>query len=380
MAGTHPFKPGVQVVHPQHGLGVVTHEGDDYIGIHFEEMGEALLKLEASGLRLAPLEGVTDLPLVRPPVELVDEPPRNWPESTFAFEVAETDSHSMGSHWSPFYDDPQQIVEQIPHILEQALPQSGYGEAFPALRQQPSEWADGWVMSWPYRNRGVATVIRKGRDVNEFASIFPFHDSGAQITLTLDRVIVWENGVEAQIEATIGPARVCFYDRSFVINRLHYEAGRPYDFVLTGIAYRAAIPEPREITVRQNPEVLAWLNRNADGEDSAAYQPEMKLSIGDMAMLMPIDEWDRDDYHFSGPVNAVETVDDMLGQQAWLVDVTVIRDLEADEPDIDITVLITERSWDETEPPTVGQTISGALWLQGRLWSNSPQAKTAGPG
>jgi len=83
-------------------------------------------------------------------------------------------------------------------------------------------------------------------------------------------------------------------------------------------------------------------------------------------MWLPIDTWDADDYQFRGPVKTVTSIDDVLGQRVWRVRITVMR---FEDEDADLDVFITERAWEDSEPPAVGQDIEGELWLQGRLWS-----------
>ncbi len=83
-------------------------------------------------------------------------------------------------------------------------------------------------------------------------------------------------------------------------------------------------------------------------------------------MLLPIDEWDRDDYRFHGPVKSVKAVE-MLDQAGWMVRASVMRGLE-DERDVDLDILVTRRVLGDGAPPAIGQDIEGCLWLQGYLW------------
>ena len=80
---------------------------------------------------------------------------------------------------------------------------------------------------------------------------------------------------------------------------------------------------------------------------------------------MPVEDWDRDDYWFRGPVRSVKAFDDWLGQSGWRVRVCV---MQMDTEDAELDVFVTSRSWSGDEPPQVGEDMEGALWLQGRLW------------
>jgi hypothetical protein len=47
---TKTYKKGSNVFHPEHGKGIVIQEGDEYIGVRFEQGGEALLRLDKANL------------------------------------------------------------------------------------------------------------------------------------------------------------------------------------------------------------------------------------------------------------------------------------------------------------------------------------------
>jgi hypothetical protein len=115
----------------------------------------------------------------------------------------------MGSHWEPFYDDAQEALLDLPAILKQSLMQTGYGEVYAAKRETPEHWLTGWHLAWPYRTHGLMATIRTGNGANELVSVFPFQDAGIQHSVIIHQVIVWESGVEAQIEVSLGPAFFC---------------------------------------------------------------------------------------------------------------------------------------------------------------------------
>lgn len=361
------FRLGDRVVHPEHGAGVITQEGEEYLGVLFDEHGEALIKFESSGMCLAG-EAHENPTVSLMKAENTGQTLQQWPESTFIFESGNENSHAMGGHWEPFYEDMQEALERLPEIIEQATPQTGYAEFYPPHRIIPDHWDTGWILAWPYRDHGISVIVKHTHTGNEVVSIFPFYDHGAQITLALDHIRVWGNGVEAQVDAKIGEALISFYDTQFYINRACYEAGRSYDFLITGIAYKAGLLLQKEIKITQKDVVVDWLNRNVRADGEPLYEKEMTVNTEGMSLLMPVPEWDRDDYQFSGPVTEVKPVEDLLGQKAWLVSITVLREIGPDNQDVDMKFIITERAWQEDTPLMPGQTITGTVWLQGRLW------------
>lgn len=344
---------GSRIDHPLHGRGTVTFVGTDYLGIAFDGSGEALIRREA-------LE--KDAPMVEAPAE----PPREalpWPTSTFVPEGADA-RHFAGSHWDPFVEDAQEIMARLPEIVPSTLVQTGYGEHRQAARAVPDEWPKGIQLVWPLRVQGLAVILRIEKEANMIVSLFPFFATGSQHTLTLREVCVWEGGLEAQITASWGEGEVTFFDTQYLINRAWYEAGKAYDFILSGMAYGAGPAEKREWKINRHPDEVAWMNRRLK-EGEAPHEVECTVTLDGAAMFLPISEWDVDDYSFHAPVKSVEEFKDWLGQDGWKVRATVMR---FGDEDADLDIVITRRAWSGNAPPQVGQDIEGRLWLQGYLW------------
>jgi hypothetical protein len=352
------FEPGQRVNHPKHGPCVVTFVGEEYIGVEFEGGSHALLKRESFVPK--PDEGAGGAPEEEAPAE-----PLPWPTSTFVRERPDA-KHFMGSHWEPFFDSADTVLKQLPQIAPRAQLWIGFADTYPAPRQAPGDWARGFALVWPAQRQGLILTVRVGGETNDIMSLFPFISDGTQHTLRLDRVTVWESGVEAQIEATWGDASITFFDAGFLVNRGWYEAGEDYDFILTGIAYSAKPATVIELPVTPHPDDLAWQRALAEKRGEPPLEPMTSLQLEGAALLIPIPEWDADDYEFRAPVKSVkEIAGDVLGQTGWIVRATVMR---FDDRDADLDILITRRAWKGEAPPAVGKDIGGRLWLRGRLW------------
>lgn len=355
---TQDIKIGSRIDHPEHGTGVVTFVGDDYLGVSFDDLGDALIRREALEAAGAPSEPA-DAPASRASLP--------WPESTFVAEKPGT-AHYLGSHWAPFADSAEQMLTRLPEMIQAATVQRGYGSLVPDGQPAPADWPKGHQLAWPPQAiHGAALIVAVEEDSNVLASIFPFFGEGIQHTVTLQEVRVWAGGLEAQITATVGAAELQFFDTRYVIDRAQYVAGRGYDFILAGIAYTAGPAEKREWTIEQNAEVVAWMNRNLK-EGEAPHERQATFRMDGAAVLLPIAEWDIDDYSFHGPVKSVAAFEGWLGQDGWRVRTTVMRD---GDTDIDLDIVITQRAWSGDAPPQVGQDIEGRLWLQGHLWRPS---------
>jgi hypothetical protein len=291
---------------------------------------------------------------------------QDWPVDTFSFENEEAAPHAMGSHWEPF-GGLKPWFERLGEILQGEHPKQRFRDANDkgCPRIDPSEWPVGYVAAWPDEVKGLCTVhsIDLERKEVNLESLFPFFAEGARHTMTLEEVCVWNSGYEAHIIGTLGEAEIIFYDTAYLPNRAWYKIRQHYDFTLTGLAYSAR-PAPYEpFTVRQDPEVAAWIARMRR-EQGEEVLPGLEpiFSMKGMASLLPIEEWDRDDYTFRGPVLSVREVE-MLDEPAWLLEVTVLRF----SGDLNLNILVTRRVWEGERPPQVGEDVEGRLWLQGYM-------------
>ncbi len=345
-----PPEVGSRFRHDEYGEGTVTYVGEDYFSVSFDGGGRILLRLEAFGQQVREENS---------PVQATIP----WPQSTFIHEEEEG-QHFLGSHWDPFVDDRAEIFGRLPEIMPEALVATGFAESRRPARREPDEWPAGFILNWPLRIQGLSMVIRVDDEANNMVSIFPFYATGSQHTLIVKSVKVWESGLEAQITAAWGETEVSFFDTSFPINRIWYERNETFDFILTGIAYNVRPAANKEISFRQHPEVVEWVNRELVPEEPLT-DSEFVISMEGASVFLPVEGWDIDEYRFHAPVKEVSEFSDWLGQDGWKVRATVMR---FDEVDADLDILITRRAWHGDDPPRVGEDIEGRLWLQGYLW------------
>lgn len=357
---TSEFQPGDRVVHPSFGIGVVIRcEGAERVEVEFDRSGKKMLALEYANLRLA-----TDRDEAAGVAAFND-----WRlRQIQAFEQeGDGTEHFMGSHWDPFFED-REVFDRLPSVLAESHLLDGFASND---RYQPPyppafDWPTGFYLSWPRRQEGLALAVKVGETENTIVSIYPFVGHGTEHSIEINKVHVWESGLEAQIEATLKDAQITFFDPLFAINRGWYAAGDQYQFVMAGIAYSCRLARDRPFTIKHPPEVLALLQERAREQGGDMPEPEETVHTKGMAMFLPIEAWDRDDYRFHGPVKSVKPME-MLGQEAWMVRAAILRTLK-DDQDIDLDIVVTRRVWGGGGAPEVGQDVEGTLWLQGYLW------------
>lgn len=371
MATEQHFEINDRIMHADYGPGVVTFVGDNYLGLRFPDLGDMLQRCDASKISrwTTEAEAAWQDDMVCK-TAIADRPKIDWPQSTFEHEAPDT-SHYMGSHWPPFVDDAADIVKDLPNMLENAQLMESIGNHRKSFRELPRDWPQGFHLVWPMQRRGIILTccIDAAQQQTQLMSFYPFNSEGVQHTLTINSVAVWEGQAEAQITANLGEAQITFFDAHFLINRLWYEVDRRYEFILTGIAYAAKPSQVMEIPFTPNPDQVAWRNllRNDSNEDNEWELPSV-INLSGMASLLPMTDWDRDEYSFRGPVKSVKPIDDFLGQTGWQARVTVMRLSDYETEDVDLDIVITRRIWQQERAPEVGMDIEGTLWLQGYLW------------
>lgn len=359
-----PYNAGDKVTDARYGFATVTFVGDERVGLRFESGGkDALIRMDQLNLSAGWNEEVIQVPCETEMPALL-----SWPASTFAVEDG-SQEHFMYSHWDPFDPGAAEIIlQRLSAIVPESKVLGGYGQFFNPPRPEPEEWRKGTHLVWPeqYRRMGMVLTLAMGEQSNELQAFYPYVDTGVEIELVLQKVVVRENGVEAQISALWGEAAIDFFDTAFLINRGWYESGSRYAFVLAGLAYSALPARAMDIPLPLAPEDIAWQRMLA--AESGAEIPEIPdhISFDGAAIFLPVEGWDLDDYHFRGPVVKVEPFDDFLGQSGWRVRVTVMR---FGDEEANLDVFITRLVWEGEEEPQAGQEIEGRLWLQGRLWN-----------
>lgn len=364
-----------KVTHTGYGFATVTFVGAEYIGPRFEaDGGHALFRKGDEGIQRG-----WDASLLTEETLEEETRPLPWPDSTFVQEPADA-QHYMGSHWEPFFDDVRSaLFQQLPTIVPEASPLQRASGVDEACRAEPADWATGGRhLVWPGQdaNLGLVMTLQLGEQANQLVSIYPYVAAGTPVTVALDRVRVWEGGLEAQVDALWGEARVTFFDTAFLLNRRCYERGAHLEFSLAGIAYDAGPAETMRMPYTPNPDQSAWERMLAEERGDPPPEVPEYIDLAGAAFFVEIPEWDADDYNFRGAIQAVEPFEDYLGQAGWKVRVTVMR---FGEVDADLDIHVTRRAWDGEEPPREGQNIDGRLWLQGRLWSAPPACTVVKP-
>ncbi|NMB99714.1 MAG: hypothetical protein GYA35_05465, partial [Thermoanaerobaculaceae bacterium] len=356
------FKVGQELIHPKNGKCKITFIDKEHIGVAFESGKEALFRKEHFEEVFGGISQKNE--------QKEDESAQEWPFNTFKYEK-DSGRHFLGSHWKPFFDDPVEIVKHLPSILPKC---SSYGCAFGSHHKPPREFPLNWrkaiILTYPRQCEGIKFVVANKEEQNFVESFYPFASGYKEYLLTLDRVLVWQSGVEAQITAAWKDFPITFFDTDFVENRLFYDKGVLYHFCLIGIAYMAKKSQDMAMEAKLSQGQFNKGNLSVQKKGAIPSESIQNYDFSNAFFLFPFTEGDIDDYVFRGGVLSVEKRgDELLGQKGWNVEIAVIGSEE--EQELSLKVFISEKAWREKQAPAKGETIEGILWLQGFLFCDN---------
>ena len=344
------FAVGDRVSHFIFGAGeVVAVDGQDRVSVKFDDGQTKWLMAQHAKLERLSADEASCL---------------SEEEDIFVFEQVEG-SHSMGAHWSPFFEDfSEHISVHLPSMLREA------GLANSVSRLGVSKPLPNTIkLCWPQTQQdAVHFVLDITEQENALQSLFPVISRGAQETLAVSTLYVWKGGVEAQIEAKISNTEITFFDTDFVNNVGWYRKHMTAEFILAGLAYKCELANEPDMVLSDDHPIMVPLKKAAELQGKDVDSVSNIVSFKGMAVLMPIPEWDRDDYQFRGTIKEMRPYS-MLDQDGWLLTVCVMRDLDENDRELNLNILVTKQIWKEKTPPQVGDDVRGTLWLQGRLWA-----------
>ncbi len=238
-----------------------------------------------------------------------------------------------------FYDDTDELFNSITEIVTESHLAITYftanKENFPSSDKEKPK---GYLLKWPNHENGILTVIssQENGSLNSLTAVFPFSATGTDFICRLQRIRLFSNAIEAQLQVMAGEdelLELTFYDIHFLYDRPAYKKDARYHFVLRAFAYHAEIHE--------NPE--------------------------SMSALFPRPDLGADHYEVQGPIIGIEEFSDgMLKQKTWTVK-TVIAENPDGKPVV-LDILLSAKVLGKRKPPAVSQCLTAVIWLQGHLW------------
>lgn len=311
-----------------------------------------------------------------------------------ARELTDDEAGGHGDHWSVFDQDLESLIDKwlvvaiessrVPKLgfcgkaeLEQIVAR-GEPEAVALLYAAPeSDIHMTGLMSLFVPDEGGPNQ----KPSNQLQSAFPFFGEGQEVEAQVEQIFLFHNRVEARLELSLTTgATIYVFDSSFWVNRAGYHKDRFYRFIVSALAYEMGHAPALQHVISDETQIRRFRARDAwakthgywtreDEEASlAAWQPEspddlepIRISMDEMAMLLPIGSGPSDDAQFRGEVvRVIPDATHLMDVTFWRIDTVVMRDSE----DLVLPIYVAEHLFEGEWRPHVGEYVYGTLWMQ----------------
>lgn len=325
-----------------------------------------------------------------------------------ARKLTDDEAGGHGNRWSVFDDDVSALIGQWLGVAveKSEVPVLGIGDKTAidkvVANGEPAAVALLYTGQAPGASKaGLMSLIHQdaggpGREPsNQLWSAFPFLGDGVEVEAEVQQVSLFPNRIEARLELSLAAGGLIeAFDPYFWQNRAVYRSDEIYRFSVSALAYRMGAAPSLEHVIDDEHEIRrfrardAWVKthgnwtREDEKASLAAWHPEspddlepIRISMGQMAALLPSSSGPADDAQFQGEVVRITPrAVRMLDVDFWRVDTVVMR---ADE-DLVLPIYVAERLFEGDWRPQVGQYVSGTLWLQAYATSRLAESEQGG--
>ena len=223
------------------------------------------------------------------------------------------------------------------------------------------------VVSLHYGTSDIAiltTIVcnHKG-SANEIASIYPVM-KGRTYRVKIERVIEWDDCIEATIFCSIGDFNFAFFAIDYYLNKHYYAEGQELDidFSALGIKVRPG-QQGFDIMGQQAIQFKANIGEDPEYDENGDVKP-IHVGMTQLVAYLNTDEKAPDEAEFQSPITNIADVS-ILGVDLHKGDITIYRQ-ELDEGDLMVSVPLYFRK-DFLETVEDGNPISGWLWMTGAI-------------
>lgn len=204
-----------------------------------------------------------------------------------------------------------------------------------------------------------ALIVDHG-DRKTLGSVFPVANEGVELELKIDRILEWDNGYEATIEASTENRTFSFFMSNYFAHKHHMLPGDTYTFRLAAFAYNAEEQAQKgfQFEGQKAIDFLTKVGKEPDYDAEGNVEP-VKF---DLTHLVAFNQWRKeypDDVEFVSPVKAVTEFN------AWGGDLYKITIGVDPEEGLDIPLYVKKSVIKCT--PEEGKSIHGVGWLHGTL-------------
>lgn len=235
------------------------------------------------------------------------------------------------------------------------------------------EDTDVFSLAFGEGNMKMLTTIAYNRkeDTNMFMSIYPIC-KGVPIEVKIDKVMEWDDQVEATICCSVGEIKFAFFAVDYYCNKRKYVVGQSMTIDLAALAMR--VQEASHSFSFEGQQAIDWLaksGRTPDYDENGNVLP-VTFNLEKLVAFLNHDSKCPDEAEFQSPVGTIEKTS-VLGVDFFKTMIMIAR-RDTEEGDLDVSVPLYFRQ-DFFPNVKEGDPVSGWLWVTGSITEQHEQGQ-----
>lgn len=275
------------------------------------------------------------------------------------------DYQCHGSHWRCVSSDFQKEMGTFIQNAVENGKVAGQNETDFCLEEDNTK-VHGKVFELEYSldekdDLSVRVIIAAQEGSNQFVSFYPVVRNGVKVSVKINDIKEWQNGLEAWIEGSFPDGRdITFFDADYALNKEKYEIGKTYNFIIGALSYYAEEPETKGIKLEGQDAInfKAKFDEDVEYDEQGNIKP-VEISTANLCAFFQTRKA-IDDAEYISKVDKVEKISNFK-RAFWKFD--VVYRAESNETLIPTFALKT----DENKNLNKATQIQGVAWLTGYL-------------
>ena len=207
----------------------------------------------------------------------------------------------------------------------------------------------------------VTVAANKSNNTNEFMSIYPF-GNGVSVEVKIDKIIEWDNQIEATIFGSIGEFEFAFFAIDYYCNKNKYKVGECINVDLSALGI--SVEEAQRGFQFEGQQAIDWLAKIGEKpsyDENGNVEP-VKFSMEKLVAFLNKDSKCPDEAEFQSPVAEIESTS-LLGVDFYKTMVTICRrDTEEGELVVSLPLYFRQDFFPSVQKD---DPIRGWLWITG---------------
>ena len=207
-------------------------------------------------------------------------------------------------------------------------------------------------------------AVSKKDQSNEFMSIYPY-GNGVPYTVNIDKVLEWDNQIEATVLCSIGDFEFAFFPIDYYCNKKKYQEGEKLTVDLSALGMK--VEEAQRGFQFEGQQAIDWLAKIGEKPnfDKEGKVEPVKFSMENMVAFFNKNSKCPDEAEFQSPAGEIIESSSVLGVDFFKTDVIICR-RDTDDGELQVTIPLYFR---RDFFPTVQEAdpIRGWLWITGSV-------------